>query len=80
MCLPRIGKIIARDASGSGTVESAGTSFAANLLCVPEAEIGMYVMVHAGIALAVLSPAEADDRLELVDRLRSGPLQHETPE
>lgn len=74
MCLPRIGKIIALDNGPfrTATVAMNGSAFSVDLMCVPDAEVGTYVMIHAGIALAVLSDSEAHERLELLEQVRYG--------
>ncbi len=40
-----------------------------HLACVPEAEVGDYVVVHAGIAISKIDPDEARRVFEELDRL-----------
>ncbi len=43
-----------------GQVEFAGISRECHLACVPEAEIGDYLVVHAGIAISRVDAKEAE--------------------
>ena len=49
-----------------GTVDSAGVKVQADFSLVPEAKVGEYVLVHAGFAIEVLKPAEAEETLKLI--------------
>ena len=64
MCLGVPGQVIERDASElefpSGVVEFAGVRRRVSLVCTREAAIGDYVIVHAGIAISRIDPAEAE--------------------
>jgi hydrogenase expression/formation protein HypC len=51
-----------------GTVEFGGVRRECHMACVPEAEVGDYVLVHAGIAL---SRVDADAAERLLHELRS---------
>ncbi|HBF41951.1 MAG TPA: hydrogenase assembly protein HypC [Anaerolineaceae bacterium] len=67
MCLAVPGKIIEiYDTAGMrmGKVDFGGVFREACLETVPEANIGTYVIVHAGFALSVLSESEAMETLE----------------
>jgi hydrogenase expression/formation protein HypC len=67
MCLGIPGKIIDTHASGSlrmGRIDYGGVVKEACLAYVPEAKAGDYVLVHAGFALNVLSPEEAEETLK----------------
>ena len=71
MCLGVPGRVVelAHDASGMGRVDFGGLRKAVSLLCVPEAGIGDYVMVHAGFAIARIDEEEARGVLALLDEL-----------
>jgi hydrogenase expression/formation protein HypC len=43
-----------------GAVEFAGVRRSVNLACVPEAKVGDYVLVHAGVAITVINEEEAE--------------------
>jgi hydrogenase expression/formation protein HypC len=53
-------------------VEFGGVSREVNMQCVPEAEVGDYVLVHAGIAIGRVEPHEAQRVLSLLDELALG--------
>lgn len=63
MCLGVPGLLIERTTNvgelDSGSVEFAGVRRRVCLACVPEAEPGNYVLVHAGIAISIIDPIEA---------------------
>lgn len=63
MCLAIPGQIVSVEGDDplmrQGTVVFGGITKQANLACVPVAKPGDYVLVHAGIAIAVIDEAEA---------------------
>lgn len=63
MCLAVPGEIVAIEGDDAlmraGRISFAGLVKTANLAYVPEAQVGDYVLVHAGFAIAVLDEAEA---------------------
>lgn len=70
MCLAIPGEILAIEASAPGQ-RTAQVSFGnvtrtVNLACTPEADVGDYVLVHVGIAIARLDAAEAARTLALL--------------
>ena len=64
MCLAVPGKIESIAEAGplmrTAQVDFGGVTREVNLACVPEATLGDYVLVHVGIALSVIDPAEAE--------------------
>ncbi len=42
-----------------------------NLTCVPEAKVGDYVIVHAGLAISVLDEEEAARTLEYLQEIQA---------
>ena len=67
MCLAVPGKIVAifkENGLTMGTVDYGGARNSACLDTVPEASVGDYVIVHAGLALSVLDEEEAHLTLE----------------
>lgn len=68
MCLAIPGQIISlmehTDTERMGRVSFGGVIKDINLFCTPEAEVGDYVIVHAGLAIAVLDQAEAQAVLD----------------
>lgn len=63
MCLGVPGLVVEKADSAAdmayGLVEFAGIRRRVCLACVPEAQPGDYVIVHAGIAISVVDPVEA---------------------
>ena len=49
-----------------GTVELDGTRANVSLALVPEAKLGDWVLVHAGLAITVLDAAEAKETYDLL--------------
>ncbi|MCA9054245.1 MAG: HypC/HybG/HupF family hydrogenase formation chaperone [Planctomycetaceae bacterium] len=50
-------------------VEFAGVRRTCQMACVPEAEVGDYVVVHAGIAISRVDSVEAERSLAELQRL-----------
>jgi hydrogenase expression/formation protein HypC len=73
MCLAIPGELIAiddqNDGFPTGTVSFAGVRREVSLACLPEASLGDYVLVHAGIAIARVDPAEAERVFTYLDEL-----------
>ena len=65
MCLALPMRITAIDGT-LATIAAAGLEQRASLMLVPEAEVGDYVLVHAGFAISVIDEAEAKETLELL--------------
>ena len=67
MCLAIPGKIIRwinHDPTfAKAEVEFAGVCRQVHMACVPDASVGQYVIVHAGIAICVLDEREANRTL-----------------
>jgi hydrogenase expression/formation protein HypC len=67
MCLAVPGKILSisgdRDLTRSGRVSFGGVIKEVSLAYVPEVQVGDYVIVHVGFALAKLDEAEAEQTL-----------------
>lgn len=70
MCLAIPGKIIEifdENDLKMGNIDYSGSLSKACLAYVPEAEVGQYVIVHAGFAISVLDEEEAQKSLETWD-------------
>jgi hydrogenase expression/formation protein HypC len=86
MCLAVPGKIISIK-SGGAEVDFSGVKRAVSLDLVPAAKKNDYVLVHAGFAIQVLEPKEAEETLRLFREIYgepngsavSGPLSHIKP-
>ena len=74
MCLGVPGKVLEifeQDSLPMGKIEFGGIVKEACLAYVPEAEVGDYVLVHAGFAISVLDEDEAMATLDLLQELAS---------
>jgi hydrogenase expression/formation protein HypC len=72
MCLGIPGKIVDiydSNALRMGRIDYGGVIKEACLAYVPEAKAGEYVIVHAGFALNVLAPDEAEETLKVFREL-----------
>lgn len=73
MCLGVPGKVLTwldRDPTfARAKVEFDGTARECHMACVPDAQVGDYVIVHAGIAICQLDVAEADRLLRELKHL-----------
>jgi hydrogenase expression/formation protein HypC len=72
MCLAIPGKLIELFEDHGlrmGRVDYGGTRASACLATVPEAQVGQYVVVHAGFAISVLDEEQARRSLELLGEM-----------
>jgi hydrogenase expression/formation protein HypC len=72
MCLAIPGKIIEiyeRHGTLTSKVDFGGVQKEVSLATTPEAQVGQYVIVHAGFALNLLSAEEAQETLQLLKEL-----------
>ena len=72
MCLAVPGKIVEitpTPGSLMGKVDFGGVTREVCLEAIPEAQLGNYVIVHAGFALNILSEQEAQDTLDALREL-----------
>ncbi len=74
MCLAVPGKLLSITGDDplarTGKVSFGGILKEVNLTCVPEAKIGDYVIVHAGLAISVLDQEEAARTLEYLQEIQ----------
>lgn len=68
MCLAVPMKLVARDGA-QGTTENSGLRVNVMLTLVPEVQIGDYVLIHAGYALAIIDEDEAVASLSVLSDL-----------
>ena len=74
MCLGIPGKIIdlsSVENTRMGKVDFNGVKLDVCLEATPEAQIGDYVIVHAGFAISTLNEAEAQETLDLLEEIES---------
>jgi hydrogenase expression/formation protein HypC len=65
MCLAVPMKLVAKEEL-RGLVELSGVKREVSLMLLPEAEVGEYVLVHAGYAIARVDQKEAEETLQLL--------------
>ena len=79
MCLAipmRIMEIV----DGEATVVAGGISKKVRLDLIERARIGDYVLIHTGYAIERLDPDEAEETLELIDRVYRAGMTGSDPE
>ena len=73
MCLGIPGKVVEwldhDPVVGRALVEFDGVRRACHMACVPDASEGDYVIVHAGVAISRIDPAEAQRVFQLLAQL-----------
>lgn len=68
MCLAVPGKIVTKD-EAVGVVDVRGNRLRAGLVLVPEADVGDWVLVHAGFAITKITPQDAAETNALLDQM-----------
>jgi hydrogenase expression/formation protein HypC len=68
MCLAIPMKVVSKT-DASAVAEIGGARRQISLMLLPEAEIGDYVIVHAGFAIQKLNEEEAKNTLELLEQI-----------
>ena len=66
MCLAVPSKIVSIDENGMAQVSVLGVERACSLRLTPDAQVGDYVLVHAGFAIEVVDEQFALETIELV--------------
>ena len=69
MCLAVPGKVVKRDDDLKATVDMMGIERPVSLRLVPTAQVGDYVLVHAGFGIQIVDEQEAKETLELVNTM-----------
>lgn len=70
MCLAVPGRIIEKTGA-LATIDVEGNRLRADISMVPEAEVGDYVMLHAGFAISKYTQAEAEETLALLREIKA---------
>ena len=68
MCLAVPGRIVEKE-DGIGLVDVRGNRIRAGLALVPEAEVGDWVLLHAGFAITQISSQDAAETNALLDEM-----------
>jgi hydrogenase expression/formation protein HypC len=71
MCLAIPTQVTAIDENRIATVGLGGVERQISLIMTPEAQVGDYVLVHTGYAIAVMDPEEAQASLEAFAELQA---------
>lgn len=72
MCLAVPAKVLAiKDAVGK--VEISGVTRDVSLMLLPEAQVGDYVLVHAGFAMQIVEEKDADETDALLAEMHGAP-------
>lgn len=69
MCLAVPGKVMSIDESLDATVDMMGIERRASLRLVPDAQVGDYVLVHAGFGIQVVDAEEAQQTIDLINAM-----------
>ena len=69
MCLAVPGKVVKRDDDPKPTVDMMANERPVSLRLVPPAQVGGYILVHAGFGIQIVDEQEAQETLELVNAM-----------
>lgn len=69
MCLAVPMKLIQITGQGIGKVDSGGVKTDVSLMMIPHAQVGDYIIIHAGFGIEVLDATEAETRLDIFREL-----------
>jgi hydrogenase expression/formation protein HypC len=72
-------KLVRTTADGHGVAELEGTTCDVDLSLTPGAQLGDYVIVHAGFAIELLDREEADARLALFAEMAASYRSEDPP-
>ncbi len=53
-------------------VESKGVNILVSSIFIPDIKIGEYIIVHAGFALSRIEKEDAEDRIDIIGKLKNG--------
>jgi hydrogenase expression/formation protein HypC len=73
MCLAIPALVVRRTEAEEAIIDAGGVEKRVSLALVPEAEVGDYVVVHAGFAISRLDPEEALRTLALFAEIQGQP-------
>ena len=69
MCLAIPVQIVEMDEMRQGRVEAMGLSQTASFALVPQAQVGDWVLLHAGFAIEVIDEESAQETLALIEQM-----------
>lgn len=76
MCLAVPAKIIEQNGA-DGWVELGDTRVRVNLVMTPEAQLGDFVLIHAGFAIQTVDEEEAQKTWDILDELQAAEAEAE---
>lgn len=79
MCLAVPMKLVEVNEHGVGKVDAGGVTSDVSLMMLPQAQVGDYIIIHAGFGIEVLDPEEARIRLDLFHELAEAVKDREEP-
>ncbi len=79
MCLAVPMQLVEMTGEGVGKVDAGGVTADVSLMMVPQANVGDYLIVHAGFGIEVLDHEEARIRLDLFRELAEATAGLEEP-
>jgi hydrogenase expression/formation protein HypC len=62
-------KLVEITGDGVGKVDAGGVTTPVSLMMIPHAQVGDYLIIHAGFGIEVLNAEEAEIRLDLFREL-----------
>ena len=77
MCLAIPMKLIEITGDGTGRVDAGGVNADVSLMMLPQAQVGDFLIVHAGFGIEVLDADEAQIRLELFREIAAATAEGE---
>lgn len=77
MCLAIPMQLIEITGDGLGRVNAGGVKTDVNIMMIPHARTGDYLIIHAGFGIEVLDKEEAEIRLDLFKELAAATAQEE---
>lgn len=69
MCLAIPAQITQKNEGNMATVDIMGVTRKVSLDLLPQAEVGDYVLVHAGFGIEVISKEDAQQTLDLINQM-----------
>jgi hydrogenase expression/formation protein HypC len=83
MCLAIPGKLLSIEGEDplqrTGKVSFGGSVREVSLMCLPEARVGDYVLVHVGVAIQIVDEAEAQEVFSYLDQIAAAGEREEEP-
>jgi hydrogenase expression/formation protein HypC len=68
MCLAVPGRILSKEGA-VGVIDIRGNRMRAGLALVPEADVGDWVLIHAGFAITKVTPQDAEETNKLLEQM-----------